>query len=535
MTQRDANRRLARGHEPAATELPSSGPTPCARQSWVASIAAALRAGIGPLAHRAGEYPAVASLAITIGLFALVFLIFTPSFQTNDDPQMEMIAAGRGSGLSADEHLVFSNVLIGHLLKILYTVAPAIPWYGSYLLGIQVLAYATLLYCVMRPGFTAWRLTLFLLYFAAVGIFSINQLQFTAVAGLAAQCGLLALLTALRERSERPAARVAGLILAAVGLIFLGSLVRLACVVPVVIVACACAVGWLGWPRRRTVLVPAVATAAVCGALVCAAAAYNNAYYNRDPAWRAFWRYNALRLQFNDYRLIRYTSQTAPIFDAVHWTKNDYTLMLRWFYDDPAIYSEANLKHIVEATDWRTSREARDNLQGFFQLIVADRTLRPLLLLLPLFVWGRDRTTRAGRAACLGAAAACLLLVLLAVQTKPPPGRVYFQLMVLPLAMLLLAARDTMRLPRRRWPLLSVRCFFSPFSWSRPGARRLLAPTAGACRFAVVRGRPGHGPAPRRAPKSPHRARTSCSSRNARKGYRRQPGPDCDLGGRFST
>ena len=41
------------------------------------------------------------SLVLTAGLFAIVFVSLAPSFQSNDDPQMAMIAAGKGELLAA--------------------------------------------------------------------------------------------------------------------------------------------------------------------------------------------------------------------------------------------------------------------------------------------------------------------------------------------------------------------------------------------------------------------------------------------------
>jgi len=118
-----------------------------------------------------------------------------------------------------------------------------------------------------------------------------------------------------------------------------------------------------------------------------------------------------------------------------------------------------------------------ESLRIATRTILADKSLWPTLFLLPLFLWGSERSMR-NVLACGGSAIVALVLLgVLAVLTKPPPSRIYFQLLTFPLAVVLLAARDRIVWPRRRWPSLSARCFVTPGCWGRPGARRLLHPT----------------------------------------------------------
>src|SRR3954470_23500301 len=99
--------------------------------------AAAIGACCEALARRA---PLTFAFAAVGFLFVAVFTLLEPTFQTNDDLQLAMIASGTGISLQPDEHLVFTNVLIGHLLKSLYTAWPSVAWYGLYLYGAQFFA-----------------------------------------------------------------------------------------------------------------------------------------------------------------------------------------------------------------------------------------------------------------------------------------------------------------------------------------------------------------------------------------------------------
>ncbi len=81
--------------------------------------------------------------------------MLAPGFDTNDDAVINMIVAGEGFGLAPDEHMVFTHVWIGLVLKTAYTHFPDVPWYASYLLAVQAAANVVLLYCTIATGLHA--------------------------------------------------------------------------------------------------------------------------------------------------------------------------------------------------------------------------------------------------------------------------------------------------------------------------------------------------------------------------------------------
>src|SRR5262245_57829733 len=86
------------------------------------------------VARAAARSPLLFSYLTVLTLQLIILAIFRPSYDTIDDIFLTMVAAGKGISPAPDAHLVFSNVLIGDVLKWLYTHAPSIPWYGFYLL-----------------------------------------------------------------------------------------------------------------------------------------------------------------------------------------------------------------------------------------------------------------------------------------------------------------------------------------------------------------------------------------------------------------
>src|SRR5262245_29559189 len=89
-----------------------------------------------------------ASLA-ALALLAAIVVLLRVAYETNDDVCLTMIVSGRGFCPRPDEHMLFSNILLGHVLKWLYQFRPLFPWYGSYLLLTHYLSQVAVLYCAI--------------------------------------------------------------------------------------------------------------------------------------------------------------------------------------------------------------------------------------------------------------------------------------------------------------------------------------------------------------------------------------------------
>ncbi|MGD9723638.1 MAG: hypothetical protein AB7O59_20055 [Pirellulales bacterium] len=391
------------------------------------------------------------ALLVSLALVVATTLIFRISYDTNDDVFLSMIAAGQGFCPAPDEHLVFTNVIIGHALKWLYTVAPDVPWYGCYLLAIHVLAQAAVLYVALASDRavgvaesrapeavprSASRLALYLVYFAVVELVLLNHLQFTTTAFVAAQGGLFLVGHAARRHSSSPAASVFAPLTAAVALVVLAGLVRLESLFMALLVAAPLAV--LARQTLRRALVPVGAAAGVAAALLTLATLTNRAAYDSDPRWHDFFAYNPLRCKFNDYQWTSYNSDTAPIFAAVGWSKNDHDMIAHWFFDEPNLYSQAKLRQVLDAYPWKTAHLTGAYIGEVCRRLLQDRSVWCVLLALPFVLGVLAESVRARRAVLSCAFMGLCLVVLLVLNNKRPPMRTYFPLLSFPLAVTLL-------------------------------------------------------------------------------------------------
>jgi hypothetical protein len=435
-----------------------------------APLAAGYRATINCYEGLGRRAPLRFAMFTVAMLFALVFSIFEPGFDTNDDAVMNMIVAGKGYGLSPDEHIVFSNVLVGFVLARLYSLWPSVPWYGSYLLAVHFMAQSLILYCVLRPGYTRLRLRLYLVYFATAGLYFINNLQFTSTAFVAGQSGILLLMLAVRSTANGAFGRrkLALACVIALGLLVLSSLVRREVFYPVIGMAIpTCGLAALagrkpvvGLMASLSVIVAAIGISAACWE-------FNYAHYNLDPRWRDFYEYNKLRVKFNDEAWVRYSPETAYLFQEVNWSENDFDMLSAWFFDNESRYSQEALRHVLEKYPWRESRISGEMFLKSALAVFLDRESLGLFLALPILLYCIERRALNYLVVGVALAMACVLIAYLILFSKTPPSRVYVPTLAFPLAVTACLAHGATFLPPERFRTWLRMVFSQPSGWRK--------------------------------------------------------------------
>ncbi len=316
--------------------------------------------------------PLVFSLLTVVPMLVASILIFRPSYDTNDDPTMNLIVAGKSATAEPDEHMIFTHVAIGLVLKNLYQRFPDLPWYGLYLFAAQGLAHVALLYGLITQDNRRRTLLLFLLYSAVVGVLFLGVLQFTTTAFLVGQSGLfLAILAFLRaaDHKNREALQLAA---AAAALLLFSSMIRWPVFFLVVSLAApiALVLAWCYRNEKRLLATSAglaIATTAAAYGLVL----LNHAYYAADPRWQDFYEFNELRAKFNDLAWVYYSSETAPVLAANGWSANDLGMIMSWFYDDPATFGSERLQRILDSYPWSEGGYDVVKLHEFFTTAAA--------------------------------------------------------------------------------------------------------------------------------------------------------------------
>jgi len=291
-----------------------------------------------------GTHPLLTAIVLTVILFAVQGIFFASSFQTNDDIGMLFIASGHGSSMEPDEHLRYSHVILGFLLKTLFTVTQDIPWYGIYHFFVHFLSMVALAYAVLDRDRSMKQFAFLLLYFGFVELFYLNNIQFTITSCIAAQGGVFLFMSGLKKKTTGRW----GMLAASYMLLVISFLVRANGFFLMMLVSLP-VMALILWEERRNRSYAAAFLGfwLVVGVTVFGLRTYEKQYYNKDPEWEHFFEFSSLKSRFVDYDHIDYTEETKAVFDEVGWSRNDLNLMRSWFHADEDLYSIENLRKIT--------------------------------------------------------------------------------------------------------------------------------------------------------------------------------------------
>lgn len=218
---------------------------------------------------------------LNICFFILMAYILPIQYEVNDDYWMCMIANGIYSG-NPDEHLVFINVIIGYILKFLYSKFNIIEWYTLFLSFVQIISFTTILYVVCtnikkNGNFIRWLFFLFVYLFWCK---LICYFQFTTIAGVSCLSGCLVFLS--KKKKE---AKFLGCIL-----IIVSFLIRYqaTCLIILLLFPIAMSKDGLRLIKSNVVSICGIALICLCSTII------NNLSYS-SPDWSLYFEYNKIR------------------------------------------------------------------------------------------------------------------------------------------------------------------------------------------------------------------------------------------------
>ncbi|RYZ86926.1 MAG: hypothetical protein EOO68_28280, partial [Moraxellaceae bacterium] len=244
---------------------------------------------------------------VTIAVAILVHLVCFAGvgvfYNTNDDVGMALIANGYFTG-TPDEHLVFINTILGHLLKNCYQTVPAVEWYSVLLVGTQFVAIVAIARILHSRTTLLSRVA-----FWCAAVYLILNLQFTNAAYVSLIAGLLILVTRNKQAPWYKYSFGAFMVL-------LAFLMRPDAVAAGIFVS----IPFL-WKREKPFLVAMGSAMLLCG---IALLVHVNSY--SQGMWGAFQKYNLVRGALNDNPNLSVFSQDALALKTLGITKDELDL-----------------------------------------------------------------------------------------------------------------------------------------------------------------------------------------------------------------
>lgn len=375
----------------------------------------------------------VAEICVCALLVAAIHLmvnaLFPIHFETNDDVLMAMMSYGCGLTSAPDAHLLHMHFFIGQLLCGLNTVAPGVPWYTAWLMGVQF-ASLTVIVFLLRDSFNKSTGTLvFLATCCVYAITFISKIQFTMVATTSALAAMLVLLSATDDsvQSKLNVSSAQKLVLA-IFFLTLSSLIRADALVLTSMlggtwIALKHGIQVFRQPAPRNALIALSTGVAISLAL----SQLNGLYYKTSPKWANFYEVNAEIGKFY-YGWIRYTPSTQPAFREVGWSENDFDMINLRNVGDRNIFGIEKIRLLAEKAGSKHRKPLSPKIiANDLMSVITDPLCRPAIIVIALGFLFLENAARRIRLVILTLGALGVMTVLLSVMHLPP--RVYLSIL----------------------------------------------------------------------------------------------------------
>jgi hypothetical protein len=278
-----------------------------------------------------------AALLCTLAFFILYVFVFRPGYQVDDDITMIQLVSGYLGGQPVP-FMVFSNVILGFLLNILYRLPTHLNWEILLFFLLNFLSVWCLVYIIFSlPLKSVYKFFGVWVILLSDSLFLLN-VTFTTTAAFAVISGFVSILAAAYKGSRFPRRMFVfgGM------LILAGSLVRIeSFLLVLLLIFPSLLVAYRFFHLKKLVISSAIAIFVVALFYL-----FNVVYVKSSPQWNSFSIYNDVRSQLQDTPRVR-LSNIKDSYTSVGWNFNDFRLFMSWFFPDEGLFSLSNLQYLV--------------------------------------------------------------------------------------------------------------------------------------------------------------------------------------------
>lgn len=290
--------------------------------------------------------PLAGALLINAFIFVLALLLCDFKYEISDDFIVEGTLAGAFTG-HPSEFMLFSNVILGYILKAFYLFIPKVSWYFVFLeaLGFASLCAVDALLIRKNKG-AGIALSVIVSVILSGDLFILPS--FTKTAAVAITAGGLLLLS--RERTK-------GSIMAGFSLVILGALLRHHCIYLTAPLIGVMYLMELVIDTRKTTFKEAFSKHAKTLMLLATGFAVvfllrgiNLAIWNNTPGYSEYREYNALRSSVTD--VTSYGRESVmDVYERLGLNDTDYAMISSWNFVDQDKYTPDTIRQIARAKD----------------------------------------------------------------------------------------------------------------------------------------------------------------------------------------
>jgi len=259
---------------------------------------------------------------------------------TIDDPCINFTLAGFFG--PPDEHIRWIHPLAGLLLKNLYSLNGAVPWFCLFHLTLISCGLSFVMYSLLQTHELAEAVALFAIFFMVDAAF-LSSLQFTSTAFVVAQ-GAMALLLAYAKTEQLKLRKE---------LLVLASLLFLVCFMVrwrVAEISLVISAGFLFLcssaipPKNAKAALYTLAISLMLGELLHLGFVLD---YEINAAWRGFFRWHETVNQFADFD---HVNPTKAELKNAHWSENDLSMMKNFMFLDSSVFNNQTAQKILASS-----------------------------------------------------------------------------------------------------------------------------------------------------------------------------------------
>lgn len=299
-------------------------------------------------------------ISFILNIFLILFncIFMNPHFETNDDSGMSYIVEGIYGEKTA--YMVFINVVIGKILKILYTISPLIKWYSIFQYIVLFIAFTLLGDIILKQGKKKYSILLVLSVLIPFTFECYTSLQFTKTAGISVAVGLLTLFYVLRCGGSK------FYIVLGIMLSLIGSMIRFQSLLMVSLVMAILGVDGIWKIYVSTKKNIKQTLVGIRGYLICfgitfflcfMAEGIDRKAYQSDEGWNYFLSYNEARYKLTDYGFPNWDDYSEE-YKKMGFDKADIEMYKSWTFAD---FDKLTIEKMNQIEEMKSRRHITTN------------------------------------------------------------------------------------------------------------------------------------------------------------------------------
>ncbi|MFQ6809228.1 MAG: hypothetical protein ACLRTF_09270 [Blautia sp.] len=291
----------------------------------------------------------IQALILNLIAFAISQFFFEPVFETNDDNYISAILYGVYG--EYDTHLVYMNVIMGKIIKLLLLLCPILPWYTIIQYILLFVAFTAILYLILNNKTNEYRYFLCITMLIFFGYECYVKVQYSKTAGVMTAAGILLVYEALKRKQIKMQQLILGACLMVIGSLyrFQVFIMMLAIIGIMVLFHCINEMKNkdLQIFRRCCVIFLPIFIVCFCFKL------YDSKIYNESIEWKEYKEFDKKRIELLDYGFPDY-NENRDIYQELDITKADLELYKNWNFADKELFTEDVLEQLADAKREKT-------------------------------------------------------------------------------------------------------------------------------------------------------------------------------------